>query len=80
MTTSSAVSETGTSSSEAYRTVVSRCLLFIRNFGAGIVQDIRTRIPWYVSDWSDAWNYRVVPATTLIFFAKYDSSHLVMPA
>jgi hypothetical protein len=39
--------------------------------GAGIRQDIRARAPWYLSDWKDAWNYRVVPATALIFFAKY---------
>ena len=39
--------------------------------GAGIWNDIRSRIPYYTSDWTDAWNYRVVPATTLIFFAKY---------
>lgn len=44
---------------------------FIRKLGAGIFQDIRARAPWYLSDWIDAWNYRVVPATTLIFFAKY---------
>ena len=39
--------------------------------GAGIWNDVRSRIPYYASDWTDAWNYRVVPATTLIFFAKY---------
>ena len=38
--------------------------------GSGIVRDVKARAPWYVSDWSDAWNYRVVPATALIFFAK----------
>ncbi|KAI0056306.1 hypothetical protein BV25DRAFT_1814306 [Artomyces pyxidatus] len=38
--------------------------------GAGIVRDIRARAPWYWSDWKDAWNYRVVPATLLIFFAN----------
>ncbi|KAH0835696.1 HCO3 transporter family-domain-containing protein [Lanmaoa asiatica] len=43
---------------------------FTRKFGAGIFQDIRARAPWYPSDWSDAWNYRVVPATVLIFFAN----------
>lgn len=36
----------------------------------GIVQDIRARAPYYWSDWTDAWNYRVVPATLLIFFSK----------
>ena len=38
--------------------------------GVGIIADIRARAPWYLSDWTDAWNYRVVPATALIFFAK----------
>ncbi|KAI3611021.1 anion exchange family protein [Moniliophthora roreri] len=37
---------------------------------SGIVLDIRARGPYYVSDWTDAWNYRVVPATALIFFAN----------
>jgi hypothetical protein len=46
---------------------------FIRNLGAGIISDVRARTPWYLSDWTDAWNYRVVPATALIFFAKYVS-------
>jgi hypothetical protein len=46
---------------------------FIRKLGAGIIADVRARIPWYFSDWTDAWNYRVVPATALIFFAKYVS-------
>jgi hypothetical protein len=41
-----------------------------RRLGAGIIVDIRARAPWYLSDWTDAWNYRVVPATALIFFAK----------
>lgn len=31
--------------------------------GCGMYQDIRNRLPFYVSDWTDAWNYRVVPAT-----------------
>jgi len=42
-----------------------------RRLGMGIITDIRARTPWYLSDWVDAWNYRVVPATTLIFFAKF---------
>jgi hypothetical protein len=46
---------------------------FIRKLGAGIISDFRARTPWYLSDWTDAWNYRVVPATALIFFAKYVS-------
>ena len=40
------------------------------NVGAGILRDIRARAPWYWSDWTDAWNYRVIPATALILFAK----------
>lgn len=38
--------------------------------GSGILNDIRSRAPYYKSDWTDAWNYRVIPATTLIFFSK----------
>ena len=47
-------------------------LPWLRSFGLcrGIVRDIRARAPYYVSDWTDAWNYRVVPAIVLIFFAK----------
>ncbi len=36
----------------------------------GIVNDIRSRAPYYTSDWTDAWNYRTIPAIVLIFFAK----------
>ncbi|KIK77345.1 hypothetical protein PAXRUDRAFT_167177, partial [Paxillus rubicundulus Ve08.2h10] len=43
---------------------------FIGGLGVGITQDFRARAPWYISDWTDAWNYRVIPATTLIFFAN----------
>ena len=45
-------------------------LRWFGRLGRGIILDIRSRAPWYVSDWTDAWNYRVVPATALIFFAK----------
>lgn len=39
--------------------------------GRGILNDIRARAPYYLSDWTDAWNYRVIPATALIFFSKW---------
>jgi hypothetical protein len=42
----------------------------IGRLGRGIALDARARAPFYKSDWTDAWNYRVVPATALIFFAK----------
>ena len=38
--------------------------------GRGIIRDVRARAPYYPSDWTDAWNYRVIPAIVLIFFAK----------
>lgn len=44
--------------------------LFPVKVGAGIVRDVRARALWYWSDWKDAWNYRVLPATALVFFAK----------
>ncbi|KAK3902263.1 HCO3 transporter family-domain-containing protein [Staphylotrichum tortipilum] len=36
----------------------------------GMVNDVRKRAPYYWSDWADAWNYRVVPATVYMFFAN----------
>ncbi len=36
----------------------------------GMVHDIRRRAPYYLSDWTDAWDYRVVPATVYMYFAK----------
>jgi hypothetical protein len=37
----------------------------------GMVNDIRRRAPYYGSDWADALDYRVVPATVYMYFAKY---------
>ncbi|EFQ27983.1 hypothetical protein CGRA01v4_03355 [Colletotrichum graminicola] len=36
----------------------------------GMVNDVRRRAPFYVSDWIDAWDYRVVPATVYMYFAN----------
>ncbi|KAK1770390.1 HCO3 transporter family-domain-containing protein [Phialemonium atrogriseum] len=36
----------------------------------GMVNDVRRRAPYYWSDWSDAWDYRVVPATVYMYFAN----------
>ncbi|KAK1655566.1 HCO3 transporter family-domain-containing protein [Colletotrichum phormii] len=36
----------------------------------GMVNDIRRRAPFYVSDWTDVWDYRVVPATVYMYFAN----------
>ncbi|PKY08132.1 hypothetical protein P168DRAFT_300890 [Aspergillus campestris IBT 28561] len=36
----------------------------------GMVKDVRRRAPYYWSDWTDAWDYRVVPATVYMFFAN----------
>lgn len=41
----------------------------------GMINDIRRRAPYYVSDWLDAWDYRVVPATVFMYFAKYAMNH-----
>lgn len=37
----------------------------------GMYNDIRRRLPFYWSDWIDAWDYRVIPATVYMYFAKY---------
>ncbi|KAG8952459.1 hypothetical protein FRC04_004519 [Tulasnella sp. 424] len=36
----------------------------------GMITDVRRRLPYYWSDWKDAWTYRVIPATAMIFFAN----------
>lgn len=38
----------------------------------GMINDVRRRAPYYWSDWVDAWDYRVIPATVYMYFAKYD--------
>jgi len=37
----------------------------------GMYNDVKRRAPFYWSDWKDAWDYRVVPATVYMYFAKY---------
>jgi hypothetical protein len=37
----------------------------------GMANDFRRRAPYYGSDLVDAWDYRIVPATVYMFFAKY---------
>ncbi|MCJ1479484.1 hypothetical protein MMC13_008170 [Lambiella insularis] len=36
----------------------------------GMVNDLQRRAPYYWSDWRDAWDYRVVPATVYMYFAN----------
>ena len=38
--------------------------------GYGIYNDIKSRLPHYKSDFTDAFNYRVIPSTTFIFFTN----------
>ena len=40
-------------------------------FFRGMINDVRRRAPYYWSDWSDALNYRVCPATVYMYFTKY---------
>lgn len=36
----------------------------------GMILDVKRRAPFYWSDWKDAWDYRVVPATCYMYFAN----------
>lgn len=36
-----------------------------------MINDVKRRAPYYWSDWTDAWDYRIVPATVYMYFAKY---------
>lgn len=40
-----------------------------------MIDDVKRRAPYYWSDWRDAWDYRVVPATVYMYFAKYVGLH-----
>lgn len=42
----------------------------INYVGYGVFNDIRSRIPYYYSDITDSWNYRVIPSTVFIFFTN----------
>jgi hypothetical protein len=42
----------------------------------GMIDDVKRRAPYYWSDWRDAWDYRVVPATVYMYFAKYANLYL----
>ncbi len=33
-----------------------------------MINDVRRRAPFYWSDWRDAWDYRVIPATVYMYF------------
>lgn len=37
---------------------------------SGMIKDLKGRLPYYLSDWTDAWNYRVIPATVFMYFAN----------
>lgn len=36
---------------------------WVWSIGRGMRRDVVSRLPWYWSDWVDAWNYRVIPST-----------------
>lgn len=55
---------------EKRRTFKQRARAWLLWVGSDIRQDVRRRIPFYISDWTDAYNYRVVPATVYMFFAN----------
>ncbi|KAJ5692803.1 hypothetical protein N7462_002226 [Penicillium macrosclerotiorum] len=39
-------------------------------FFRGMIKDVKRRAPFYWSDWTDAWDYRIVPATVYMYFAN----------
>ncbi|KAK6897154.1 Boron transporter 1 [Candida tropicalis] len=43
---------------------------YVNYLGYGIYNDIKSRLPHYASDFKDAYNYRVIPSTTFIFFTN----------
>ena len=43
----------------------------------GMTNDIRRRAPFYWSDWTDAWDYRVIPATVYVYFVSWMPMELI---
>ena len=68
---SNEITRTSTSRSKKRQPKWWKILLF-----RGMIEDVKRRAPYYWSDWKDAWDYRVVPATTYMYFAKYGSSFI----
>jgi boron transporter len=56
---------------QSRRSTVSKDAWWRTRLFSGMINDIRRRAPFYWSDWKDAWDYRVVPATVYMYFAKY---------
>ncbi|EGC43508.1 anion exchange family protein [Histoplasma capsulatum var. duboisii H88] len=52
------------------RTSSSRDKWWHIHFFQGMIGDIKRRVPYYASDWKEAWDYRVVPATIYMYFAN----------
>lgn len=53
---------------------------WVKVWGRGMWHDVKNRAPYYMSDWRDAWNYRVVPATLVcqpLFISIRSSTPLV---
>lgn len=42
----------------------------VGRLGRGIINDFRARLPYYRSDFADAYNYRVVPLIVYVFFTN----------
>lgn len=43
----------------------------------GMIDDVKRRAPFYLSDFTDAWDYRVIPATVYMYFAKSVEYHSI---
>ncbi len=65
-----AAAATGSSPGTTARTKTRREAWWTIHPFRGMVNDLRRRAPYYASDWLDAWDYRVVPATVYMYFAK----------
>ena len=42
----------------------------------GMVNDVKRRAPYYLSDFTDAWDYRVVPSSSR--FSPFCAAHLLI--
>ena len=45
------------------------CLTYTGKFCGGLIQDLKRKIAWYPSDFTDAFNFQCIPAIAFLYFA-----------
>lgn len=44
-------------------------MIYLNRFCGGLIDDIKRKAPWYLSDFKDALNFQCIPAVAFLYFA-----------